>query len=229
MVGGRAGLPLWAKALPSVWSGAALADVLSTEVRLASEQPRLMDAVRCCPFPSWLLVAELRLDRIKADVTDKSSAMVMYKSSWPAQVYSMALECTREIRASSRAQPANVALCARIRRQLRVRDIFVGSQESIMHIVGSSVESMQIVGLALQALDCLSDDACRFVFKHAGGVGDSRAASALICYSLPQTVASSRGERNMARVQSRIVRWLLPDLDGQRRFREFLCKLFSCI
>ena len=229
VVGGTAGLPLWAKALPSVRSGAALADVISTEVRLASEQPHLMEAVRCCPLASWLRVAEPRLDRIKAEIADKSSAMVMYKSSWHVQVYSMALECAREIRASSRAQPENVALCARIHRQSSVRVILVRSQESIMHIVGSSAESMQIVGLALQALDCLSERACRLIFEHAGRVGDSRAACALICYCLPQTAAASRRDRNMARMRSRIVRWFLPDLDDQRRFHEFLCKLISCM
>ena len=237
VVGGTAGLPLWAKALPSVRSGAALADVISTEVRLASQQPRLMEAeqphlmeaVRCCPLASWLRVAEPRLDRINVEIADKSSAMVMYKSSWPDQVYSMALECAREIRASSRAQPENVALCARIHRQSSVRVILVRSQESIMHIMGSSPESMQIVGLALQALDCLPERACRLIFDHAGGVGDSRAACALIRYCLQQTAAASRRDRDMARIQSRIVRWFLPDLDDQRRFHEFFCKLISCM
>ena len=235
VVGGAAGLPLWAKALRRVRSGADLADVISTEVLLVSEQPRLMRAkqshlmemVRCCPLASWLLVAEPRLDQIKVEIADKSSAMVMYKSSWPEQVYSMALECAREIRASSRAQPENVALCARIHRQSSVRVILVRSQESMMHIVGSSGVSMQIVGLALQALDCLPERACRLIFDHAGGVGDPRAACALICYCLPQTAAASRGDRNMARMQSRIVRMFLPHLDDQLCFNDVLCKLIS--
>ena len=92
------------------------------------------------------------------------------------------------------------------------------SQEALMHIVGSSAESMQIVGLALHVLDNLPERACRLIFDHAGGVGDFRSACALVHYCCHQTVAASRTDRNQAGLQKRIASWFLPDFLGDEIF-----------
>ena len=102
--------------LPSVRSGRFLLDVITKEMK--TEQLHLIDAVVCNPLPRSFRVAEPRLDLVQAKITDKSSAVVMYMATWPHHVYAMALECVREIRASSRAQLENVALCVRINRQV---------------------------------------------------------------------------------------------------------------